>query len=121
VVTVALPEEMPVVETIEFRDRLHDEMEMAIDAVVVNGLYPERFDGADARALAAADGRLRDGAAHVAVRAALSEHRRARMQRAQLRRLRREMGGALTLPRLFEPELGFEEVERLSRELERRL
>jgi hypothetical protein len=57
-----------------------------------------------------------------ALRAALSEHRRARGQRAQLRRLRGALDSdVVTLPYLFEPDLGLEEWERLSRELERRL
>jgi anion-transporting ArsA/GET3 family ATPase len=122
VVTVAIPEEMPVTETLEFRERLRDEMGMAINTVVVNGLYPERFAGKEARRLAEVDGRpVGDGAARAAVRAALTERNRAREQRTQLRRLRKEVDGAVTLPYLFEPELGLEEIERLSRELERRL
>jgi anion-transporting ArsA/GET3 family ATPase len=124
VVAVALPEEMAVTETIEFRDRLQAEMGMAVDVVVMNALYPERFRGNEARALATADGSAvsAGGAAgRAAVRAALSEHRRARSQRGQLRRLRRQVDGPITLPFLFEPELGLPEVERLSRELERRL
>ena len=56
-----------------------------------------------------------------ALRAALSEHRRARGQRAQLRRLKKEVPDAITLPYLFEPELGLAEFERLSGELERKL
>jgi anion-transporting ArsA/GET3 family ATPase len=121
VVTVALPEEMPVTETLEFRDRLRDQMAMAVDTVVVNGLYPERFDGADARRLAELDGTAPDQGVGAAVGAALSEHRRARSQRTQLRRLRKEVDHAVTLPFLFEPELGLDEIERLSRDLERRL
>jgi anion-transporting ArsA/GET3 family ATPase len=121
VVTVALPEEMPVTETLEFRERLRDQMAMAVDAVVVNGLYPERFDGAEARRLTELDGASPDGGVGAAVGAALSEHRRARTQRTQLRRLRKEVDRTVTLPFLFEPELELEEIERLSRDLERRL
>ena len=56
------------------------------------------------------------------MRAALSEHRRARAEHAQLRRLRRGAGApVVTLPRVFEPELGRDDLERLSAELERRL
>ena len=130
VVAVALPEEMPVVETVEFGRRLEGEMGMAVDAVVVNGVYPERFTAAEARALGdlSRDGSGPRGdatlsaAARDAIHAALLEHRRARSQRAQLRRLREELDGRVaTLPFLFEPELGLAEVERLSRQLERRL
>jgi anion-transporting ArsA/GET3 family ATPase len=121
IVTVALPEEMPVTETLEFRDRLDDEMGLGVDTVVMNGLYPERFDGAEASRLADLDGARQGEHVKAAVGAALSEHHRARAQRAQLRRLRKEVDHAVTLPFLFEPELRLEEIERLSRDLERRL
>ena len=122
VVAVALPEEMPVSETIDLRRRLTDDVGLELAGVIVNGLYPERFSGADAKALTGAARRpgLSAGA-RAAIGAALSEHRRARLQRAQLRRLRAEVGGAVALPYLFTPQLGLDAVERLSRELERRL
>jgi hypothetical protein len=120
---VALPEEMPVNETLDFRHRLREEMGMELDAVVANGVYPERFTASEAERLAAAvvssDGRVSE-AATTALRAALTEHRRARFQRAQLRRLRRD-GPAIALPYLFEPEIDLESLERLSKELERKL
>src|SRR5918998_1475659 len=56
VVTVALPEEMPVNETIEFRDKLRDEMGIETDAVVVNQLLPERFSAAESERIEAANG-----------------------------------------------------------------
>jgi hypothetical protein len=56
-----------------------------------------------------------------ALRAALAEQRRARSQRAQLRRLKKEADGVVTLPHLFEPELRLEDFEKLSAELERKL
>ncbi|HWT23733.1 MAG TPA: ArsA family ATPase, partial [Solirubrobacteraceae bacterium] len=70
-VAVALPEEMPVNETLELAVRLEDAVDLALDAIVVNGLYPERFSGRDAEALraAAANGLAPDALA--AVRAAL--------------------------------------------------
>ena len=88
---------------------------------MVNAIYPERFSGAEAEAIAAADGKP-SAAARDALAAALSEHDRARAQRNQLRRLRRGADAPVTtLPFLFEPEIGEEQVETLSRELERRL
>lgn len=120
VVVVTLPEEMPVNETLDFRRQLHAEMDMDVDGVVVNALYPERFTRPEAERLAAADGDL-STAPRAAVRAALSEHHRARTQRVQLRRLKKEEGNVTTLPFLFEPELGLEQFERLSRGLEKRL
>jgi len=116
---VALPEEMPVVETLELEQRLRKEMEMGLHAIVVNGLYPERFSREEAKRLAGLDGGGPPGAA---LRAALLEHERARAQRSQLRRLRKGAKAPVrTLPFLFEPELGLEQLEQLSRELEKRL
>ena len=57
VLAVALPEEIPVNETIELEGRLRDELGMELDAIVVNAVYPQRFSAADARRLAALDGR----------------------------------------------------------------
>jgi anion-transporting ArsA/GET3 family ATPase len=127
VLVVALPEEMPVNETVEFRERLSSEMEMTIDGVVVNGLLPERFDAGDAERIERVNGDHGHEAVAAALRAALWEHHRARDQRSQLRRLRRELAGdggappVMTLPYLFEPELGLGDFERLSAELERKL
>jgi anion-transporting ArsA/GET3 family ATPase len=123
---VALPEEMPVNETVEFRGKLRSEMGMAIDGVVVNGLFPERFGADDAERIEAVNGEHGHEAVAAALRAALWEHHRARDQRSQLRRLKRELddGDAapvVTLPYLFEPELGLDAFERLSAELERKL
>src|SRR5204862_8104276 len=51
VVAVAAPEEMPVNETIDFIGALEEEMRLAPDAVVVNGVYPERFRDAEVAAI----------------------------------------------------------------------
>src|SRR5919106_1744374 len=119
VLVVALPEEMPVNETIDFERRLADELSMAVDHVVVNGVYPQRFNGDEARRLRSLDGRG-SPAANAALRAALAEHERARGQRSQLRRLRRHVRAPVaTLPYLFEPQLGRRQVERLANEKER--
>lgn len=121
VVAVALAEDMPVNETLDLADRLDEDMGQQLEAIVVNAVYPERFTGAEAEAIASADGKP-SAAARSALEAALSEHERARAQRSQLRRLKREADAPVTtLPFLFEPEIGEEQVEALSRELERRL
>ena len=120
-VAVALPEEMPVNETIELAGRLREDMGMGIDTIVVNGVYPQRFAAAEAKRLAALDGRV-SSEARPALESALSGFRRARGQRAEVGRLRRAADAPVrTLPFLFEPDLGPAEVELLSRELERRL
>ena len=46
---VALPEEMPVAETLDLEKRLNEEMDMELSSIVVNGLYPERFTRAECR------------------------------------------------------------------------
>ncbi len=117
VAIVALPEEMPVNESAALERDLTEEVGVAVDRVYLNGLYPERFTKADAERLGElAEGE--DGAPRAAARAALSEHGRARSQRAQLSRLRRRVEAPVkTLPFLFEPDLGPEAARRLSKRL----
>jgi len=122
VIAVALPEEMPVAETIEFAGALERDTGLSIGLTVVNAVLPERFSGSDAEAIERVDGGHGAPAVAAALRSALSEHHRARAQRAQLRRLRAGFGGeVMTLPYLFQPDLGLEDWERLSQDLERRL
>jgi len=121
VLAVALPEEMPVNETIDLRAGLRSDMGMDIHTTVVNAVLPDRFKGREAKRLASLDGRLSD-AARGAVATALSEHGRASEQREQIERLRREGGAPLvSLPFLFEPDLGPAEVRQLSEHLESEL
>jgi anion-transporting ArsA/GET3 family ATPase len=114
---VALPEEMPVNESAALEHDLRDEVGVAVDRVYMNGLYPERFSREEAERLAGlAEGS--DGAVRAAARAALSEHGRARSQRAQLARLRRRVSTPVkTLPFLFQPELDVEAARQLAKRL----
>jgi anion-transporting ArsA/GET3 family ATPase len=121
VVSVALPQEMPVNETIEFREKLREEMGMRTDAVVMNSLLPERFTVDEAERIEAVNGDHGSDEVAAALRAALSEQRRARAQRTQLRRLRKGVDDVVTLPYLFEPELGLADFEKLSVELEKKI
>ena len=122
VLAVALPEEMPVNETVELEGRLRDELGVAIDQVVVNALLPERFSAGDCERIAAANGSHPVTAVRAALRAAQTEYAQARSQRSQLRRLQDEAGAPVaTLPYLFEADLDLDAFERLSAELERRL
>jgi hypothetical protein len=121
-VSVALPQEMPVNETLEFRAKLHSEMGMRTDVVVVNSLLPDRFTSEEAERIEAVNGGHGSPEVAAALRAALSEHRRGRAHRAELKRLRVGLDGdVMTLPYLFQPDLGLPEWERLSADLERRL
>ena len=115
-VAVAVAEEMPVNETLELEQRLAEAVGSQLEAIVVNGMWPERFSAADADALrASADGRP-------TMRAALSSYERARGQRSHLRRLRRATGAkVVTLPYLFDAEVGLPEYEKLATALARKL
>jgi anion-transporting ArsA/GET3 family ATPase len=117
VAIVALPEEMPVNESAALEHDLREEIGVAVDRVYMNGLYPERFSNREAEQLAElSDGE--DGAVRAAARAALSEHNRARSQRAQLARLRRRVEAPVkALPFLFEPDLGVEAAGQLAKRL----
>jgi anion-transporting ArsA/GET3 family ATPase len=114
---VALPEEMPINESAALAHDLHHEVGVSVDRVYLNGLYPERFSKQEAERLEELAAEP-NGSVRAAARAALSEHSRARSQRAQLARLRRRVDVPIkTLPFLFEPELGVEAAERLARRL----
>jgi anion-transporting ArsA/GET3 family ATPase len=117
-VAVALPEEMPVNETLELERRLPEAVGTGLEAIVVNGMWPERFSAGDAEVLRTAlDGR-RDGP----LRAALTSYERARAQRSHVRRLRRATSArVVTLPYLFESEIGLPQFERLAGSLARKL
>jgi anion-transporting ArsA/GET3 family ATPase len=117
VAIVALPEEMPVNETAVLESELRDEVGVAVDRVYMNALYPERFSREEAERIEEA-GERAGSAVSAALGAALSEHRRARSQRAQLSRLRRRVGVPVkTLPFVFEPELGPGGVKELAARL----
>jgi anion-transporting ArsA/GET3 family ATPase len=110
VVVVALPEEMPVNETAKLERDLESEVGVRVTRIFCNGLYPERFDDDEIGALTelAAE---REGDTRVATRAAISESRRARAEREQLARLEELTEAPVTtLPFLFEPELGVEQI-----------
>ena len=51
VAIVSIPEEMPVNESASLEETLTGEIGVAVDRVYMNAMYPERFDGSDAREL----------------------------------------------------------------------
>ena len=121
VVAVATTEEMAVNETFALAAALAEE-QLELDAVIVNALYPARFDDAELERLQKADARTGSPLARSAVRAALSEHARARSQHEQLTRLRDAFILApLELPYLFCERLGREQIETLAAVLEPQL
>jgi anion-transporting ArsA/GET3 family ATPase len=118
IVSVATAEEMPVNETLAMCSELAADG-LPLELVILNALYPARFDEQDAHALASALDTCESPLARAAVRAALSEHARAATQRAQQLRLTEQLRCRLVeLPYLFADELGRAELEQLSTELE---
>jgi anion-transporting ArsA/GET3 family ATPase len=118
IIAVATAEEMPVNETLWLRDILAEEG-LALDLVIVNALYPQRFRRSDTELLRRRREQAGSALAATALAAALSEQERGRRQREQLRRLRRGLGVApLELPYLFAEELGPPEHEQLADALE---
>jgi anion-transporting ArsA/GET3 family ATPase len=119
VVAVALPEEMPVNETLSLRDSLRRDLGLELDRVVVNRVYDQRFGGHDVSALQRASDTAGTATARAALRAALSEHLRARGQREQVARLEEGTGDApVLLPFLFRADVDLPAYERLSERLE---
>jgi anion-transporting ArsA/GET3 family ATPase len=113
---VALPEEMPVNETLDLQRRLPEAIGLGLDAIVVNGMWPERFSAAEADTLRSANGY--DPEAAAALRAALTAHERAAAQRTHLRRLQEQAEApVVTLPFVFERELGLADYRRLAEDL----
>jgi anion-transporting ArsA/GET3 family ATPase len=121
IIAVATPEEMAINETLALRDSLlRDQMEL--DLVVVNALYPARFDPDEVDELETALPRTRSPLVRSALRAALSEHARAVSQREQAARLENGLGTpVLELPFLFSETLGRAQLEALTDGLEARL
>jgi len=103
VLAVALPEEMPVTETLALRRRLRETLGLELAGAVVNACLPERIGPRQARtvedALPSAGGKR---VASAALRTALSEHARASEQREQVARLTKGLATPpLELPYLF--------------------
>jgi anion-transporting ArsA/GET3 family ATPase len=115
-VIVALPEEMPVNES-ELLERELTGLGISVDRAYMNALYPERFSEPEVEKLAEVADSV-DGGARAAVKAAISERRRAVAHRDQLDRLRGLIHAPIrTLPFVFEPELGVAGIERLAGEV----
>jgi len=112
---VALPEEMPVNETAMLEHDLTEKVGASVDRIFLNGLYPDRFDAADAERISSAADDV-EGEVRAALLEALSERRRAGCQAEQVTRLNELTNAPVTtLPFLFTPELGVEGIRELSR------
>jgi anion-transporting ArsA/GET3 family ATPase len=106
VVAVATPEEMPVNETLSLQKALKREG-FKLHAVILNGLYPARFDSEQVASLQAAVQSVSNSLGRTAIRAALSEHVRAATQREQAARLAEGLGVTpVELPFVFADHFG---------------
>ena len=111
-VGVSLPEEMSLHELLELEAGLHEAVGRGLDLIVVDAVYPDRFTDADAQRLE----ELASGSSPI--RAALGEHRVARLHAERVRELRRRAAApVVTLPFVFESELGPADYGRLARRL----
>ncbi|HWF74313.1 MAG TPA: ArsA family ATPase [Solirubrobacteraceae bacterium] len=114
VLAVARPEEMPVTETLMLRDALAEDG-LALHEVIVNAVYPSRFDPGEVIQLRQAAEDAPSPLARAALRAALSEGDRAANQQRQLARLADGLGERpVELPFVFAEDLGFPELEGLA-------
>lgn len=115
IVAVATPEEMPVSETLALNEALERDG-LALDAVVLNALYPQRFgDDGDLTALNEALARAAEPHTRAALRAALSERARAAGQRENRERLAAGLRSEpIDLPYLFAEELGRGQLDLLA-------
>jgi anion-transporting ArsA/GET3 family ATPase len=136
---VALGTDMAVTEALELQEGLHAQLGQSLSAVIVNGLLPERFTGAEMRRIAAvedranavsaarhhcaraADAQERDALRRAAVHAARSVHDRARLQHNQLARLRRRGFSVIGVPFVWNAQLDLAAVHRIAARLGRRL
>lgn len=141
VVLVTLPEEMPVVETLELQDSLRDRFGVRAAAIVLNGVFPDLLDAGEVAELAQALERQPPPAEAVEDALALEREvgapepkdlhelhdwlwaaellagRRSRAQ-AYLPRLREAAGGRVVeLPFLFRRELPLEAIDHLAGDL----
>ena len=117
-VIVSLPEEMPVNETARLESELSGGIGIAIDRVVMNGLYPDAFTKGEVKKLAKLK-KCEDSEVRAAGRAGISQATRAAAQREQLARLEQMVAAPVsTLPYVFKPELDLKAARRLAEELD---
>jgi anion-transporting ArsA/GET3 family ATPase len=129
VCAVAWPEEMPVNETLDLERSLERELGLGLDRVFMNGIYPQLFSNDEAAVIrerlereAGSDGAGAGVVRRAALRAAVSEHRRASAHREQLERLEEGLDqDVVELPFVFRPQLDMSAVELLADEIEDQL
>jgi anion-transporting ArsA/GET3 family ATPase len=119
IVMVTLAEEMPTNEAIELAASLDDELDIAIDRLVINQLYPDRFPaGSPSRAVLEATANATGDLAAVARCASLTAARR-ELNDTYLAQLASSIQAPrIELPFLFAESLGRDEIAALAERLE---
>jgi anion-transporting ArsA/GET3 family ATPase len=124
-VAVAHPTEMAITETLELQERLHSQLQRDLDAVIVNGVLPQRFTAPELEQLAPLGGGDGRKSATAVRRSALAAARaasdRARFQHNQLARLRRRKFEVISVPFQFTAELDLPAIASISEHLRRKL
>lgn len=127
--------EMGVTETLELREGLRDGLSRELDAVIVNGTLPRRFEGEDLQRITALGGGRAGGQATVvrvsAARTAHAVHERALAQQRQIARLLTDLRSVsegphsappvVRVPFMFRSELDLAAIQRIASRLERSL
>ncbi len=111
--------EMAVGETLDLREGLRSQLEVELDATIVNATLPQRFDGPELARIARLDGG--ETVKRSALLAAQTVHERARVQHNQIARLRRHGGAVHTVPFVFTPALDLDAIRRIGRRLAERV
>ena len=117
VILVTLPEETPVNELVETAYQLEDRVGISLGPVVVNGCYPPLpgLDSSPAEAAADAGASLRPGEVESLEAAASFRRERMELQSEQVARLAEALPlPQLTLPYLFDAELGPDQLDQLA-------
>jgi len=116
-VIVSLPEEMPVNETANLEAELTGDVNISVDRVIMNALYPDRYTATDLKAIKKL-GRSDDEEIRAAKKAAISQCTRTASQKEQLDRLESMVKAPITtLPFIFKPEIDLSSARKLAEEL----
>jgi len=119
---VAQASEMAITETLELQEKLGEQLDRELHAVVVNGVLPQRFSAPELRKIAAlGDSLSTSTAARSAIAAAQAVSERARFQHNQLARLRRRHADVIGVPFQFTAELDLDAVRHIAEQLKRKL
>ena len=116
-VIVSLPEEMPVNETANLEAELTGDVNVSVDRVIMNALYPKRYTDKDLKAIKRL-GKSDDPEVRAASKAAISQCTRTAAQSEQLERLEGMVSAPIsTLPFIFKPEIDLSSARKLAEEL----